>query len=43
MLRLNDLRKVAARSGARDIGNVEIDVILTHMWNGPTSKVFVEV
>jgi hypothetical protein len=31
MLRLNDLRKVAARSGARDIGNVEIDVILTHL------------
>jgi predicted nucleotidyltransferase component of viral defense system len=31
MLRLNDLRKVAAQSGARDIGNVEIDVILTHL------------
>jgi hypothetical protein len=31
MLTLNDLRKVAARSGARDIGNVEIDVILTHL------------
>jgi predicted nucleotidyltransferase component of viral defense system len=31
MLRLNDLRKVASRSGARDIGNVEIDVILTHL------------
>lgn len=29
MLTLNELRKVAARSGARDIGNVEIDVILT--------------
>lgn len=29
MLSANDLRKVAARSGARDIGNVEIDVILT--------------
>jgi predicted nucleotidyltransferase component of viral defense system len=31
MLTLNDLRKVAARSGARDIGNVETDVILTHL------------
>ena len=31
MLRLNYLRKVAAQSGARDIGNVEIDVILTHL------------
>ena len=31
MLTANDLRKVAARSGARDIGNVEIDVILTHL------------
>jgi predicted nucleotidyltransferase component of viral defense system len=31
MLGQNDLRKVAARSGARDIGNVEIDVILTHL------------
>jgi predicted nucleotidyltransferase component of viral defense system len=31
MLALNDLRKVAARSGARDIANVEIDVILTHL------------
>ena len=31
MLSANDLRKVAARSGARDIGNVEIDVILTHL------------
>jgi predicted nucleotidyltransferase component of viral defense system len=31
MLRLNDLRKVAAQSGARDIGNVEIDTILTHL------------
>ena len=29
MLTANDLRKVAARSGARDIGNVEIDVIRT--------------
>lgn len=29
MLAANDLRKVAARSGARDIGNVEIDVVLT--------------
>lgn len=31
MLSTNDLRKVAARSGARDIGNVEIDVILTYL------------
>lgn len=31
MLNVNDLRKAAARSGARDIGNVEIDVILTHL------------
>jgi predicted nucleotidyltransferase component of viral defense system len=31
MLTANDLRKAAARSGARDIGNVEIDVILTHL------------
>lgn len=31
MLKANDLRKAAARSGARDIGNVEIDVILTHL------------
>lgn len=31
MLIVGDLRKVAARSGARDIGNVEIDVILTYL------------
>ncbi len=31
MLSANDLRRVAARSGARDIGNIEIDVILTHL------------
>ena len=31
MLTLNDLRQVAARSGARNIRNVEIDVILTHL------------
>jgi predicted nucleotidyltransferase component of viral defense system len=31
MLTVNDLRKVAARSGARDIGKVEIDVILTYL------------
>ncbi|MDZ4759974.1 MAG: nucleotidyl transferase AbiEii/AbiGii toxin family protein [Alphaproteobacteria bacterium] len=31
MLSTNDLRKIAARSGARDIGNVEIDVILTYL------------
>lgn len=31
MLTANQLRQVAARSGARDIGNVEIGVILTHI------------
>ena len=31
MLTGNDLRKVAGRSGARDIGNVEVDVILTFL------------
>ncbi len=31
MLNVNDMRKAAARSGARDIGNVEIDIILTHL------------
>jgi predicted nucleotidyltransferase component of viral defense system len=31
MLTANDLRKIAARSGTRDIGNVEIDVILTQL------------
>jgi predicted nucleotidyltransferase component of viral defense system len=31
MLSANDLRKVASRSGARDIVNVEIDVILTYL------------
>jgi predicted nucleotidyltransferase component of viral defense system len=31
MLTANQLRRVAGRSGARDIGNVEIDVILTYM------------
>lgn len=31
MLSANELRKIAARSGARDIGNVEIDVILTYL------------
>lgn len=31
MLTTNDLRRIAARSGARDIGAVEIDVILTHL------------
>jgi predicted nucleotidyltransferase component of viral defense system len=31
MLTATELRKVAARSGARDMGNVEIDVILTHL------------
>jgi predicted nucleotidyltransferase component of viral defense system len=31
MLRLNDMRKIAARSGARDISKVEIDIILTYL------------
>lgn len=31
MLTANQLRQVAARSGARDIADVEIDVILTHL------------
>ena len=31
MLTTSQLRQVAARSGARDIANVEIDVILTHL------------
>lgn len=31
MLTAQQLRQVTARSGARDIGNVEIDVILTHL------------
>ncbi len=31
MLTAQQLRQVAARSGARDIANVEIDVILTHL------------
>ena len=31
MLALGELRKVAARSGARDISNVEIDVILAYL------------
>lgn len=31
MLSTNQLRQVAARSGARDIGNVEMDVVLTYL------------
>ena len=31
MLTANQLRQVAGRSGARDIGNVEIDVILSYL------------
>ncbi|AWM08625.1 nucleotidyl transferase AbiEii/AbiGii toxin family protein [Bradyrhizobium symbiodeficiens] len=31
MLRLNDMRRVALRSGARDISKVEIDIILTYL------------
>jgi hypothetical protein len=35
---VNDLRKVAPRSGARDIGNVEIDVILSYLLQLFTEK-----
>lgn len=38
MLTANQLRQAAARSGARDIGNVEIDVILTHLLELFTEK-----
>lgn len=38
MLSANDLRKIAARSGARDIGNVEIDVVLTFLLQLFTQK-----
>lgn len=31
MLTTNQLRQIAARSGARDIGIIEIDVLLTHI------------
>lgn len=31
MLTVDELRNVARRSGARDIGNVEIDILLTHI------------
>jgi len=31
MLTERELRNVAAQSGAKNIGNVEIDVILTHL------------
>ena len=31
MLTANQLRPVAGRSGARDIGNIEVDVILTYL------------
>src|SRR3569832_2189540 len=31
MLTTSELRNEARRSGARDIGNVEIDVLLTHI------------
>lgn len=31
MLTTTELRNIARRSGARDIGNVEIDVVLTHI------------
>jgi predicted nucleotidyltransferase component of viral defense system len=38
MLTATELRKVAARSGARDMSNVEIDVILTHLLQLFTDK-----
>lgn len=31
MLGINELRTIAARSGARDAGNFEIDVVLTYL------------
>ncbi len=41
MLNLAELRKAAHRSGARDIGNIEIDVILTQLdqWAGKLAQV----
>jgi hypothetical protein len=38
MLTVNQLRQVAARSGARDIANVEIDVLLTYLLQLFTEK-----
>jgi hypothetical protein len=35
---MNELRNIAARSGALDIGNVEIDVILTYLLQLFTDK-----
>jgi predicted nucleotidyltransferase component of viral defense system len=31
MLTTNQLRQIAARTAARDIGNIEIDVVLTYL------------
>ena len=31
MLRLNEIRRIADRNGARDISKVEIDVVLTYL------------
>ena len=42
MLTINQLRQVAARSGARDIANVEIDVLLTYLLQLFTEKGLVE-
>lgn len=42
MLTLNQLRQVAARSGARDINNVEIDVLLTYLLQLFTEKGLME-
>ena len=42
MLTVNQLRQVAARSGARDIANVEIDVLLTYLLQLFTEKGLME-
>lgn len=42
MLTVNQLRQVAARSGARDIANVEIDVLLTYLLQLFTERGLVE-
>lgn len=35
MLTTNNLRHIAARSGARDIRKVEIDIVLTYVLSAP--------
>ena len=42
MLKVHQLRQVAARSGARDIANVEIDVLLTYLLQLFTEKGLME-